>query len=132
VSTRLGYGSEVTSRLDFAETLGRVRDALKSEGFGVLCEIDVAKTLKEKIGKDLPPYVILGTCNPELASRALSAEPRLGLLLPCNVVVSEEPAGTKIAAIDAQAMLGVVHNAALDPIAAEVNARLSRVLEALS
>lgn len=131
MSTQLSYGTEVTTPLDFAQTIGRVREALKSEGFGILCEIDVAKTLKEKIGKDFPPYVIFGACNPELAFRALSAEPRLGLLLPCNVVVSEEPAGTKVAAIDAKAMLSVVHNAALDPIASEVNVRLGRVLEAL-
>lgn len=131
MSTQLRYGSEVTTSLEFAPALERVRSALKSEGFGILCEIDVAKTLKEKIGKDFRPYVILGTCNPEFAFRALGAEPDLGLLLPCNVVVSQEPAGTKVAVIDAKAMLSVVGNAALDPIAADVTARLERVLAAL-
>ena len=132
MSSQLGYGTEVTTPLDFTQALDRVRSALKSEGFGVLCEIDVAKTLKEKIGKDFRPYVILGACNPEFAFRALSVEPDLGPLLPCNVVVSAEAAGTKVAAIDAEAMLGVVHNRELDPIAAEITARLGRVLEALS
>ena len=131
MSTQLRYGAEVTTALDYASAVERVKTALKAEGFGVLCEVDVAKTLKEKIGKDFRPYVILGACNPEFAFRALSAEPDLGLLLPCNVVVSQEEGGTKVAVIDAKAMLSVVGNAALDPIAAEVTTRLERVLAAV-
>lgn len=132
MQAQLTYGKEIVTPLPFAEALDRVKEALKSEGFGVLCEIDVAKTLKEKIGADFPPYVILGACNPQLAQHALTAEPHLGLLLPCNVVVSQDGPKTKVATIDAKAMLGLVGNAALDPIAEDVNARFGRVLKQLS
>jgi uncharacterized protein (DUF302 family) len=129
MKAELTYGKETTTSLPFQQALDRVKDALKTEGFGVLCEIDVAKTLKEKLGAEFRPYVILGACNPQLAYRALTLEPHLGLLLPCNVLVSQDANITKVAAIDAKAMLNVVGNAGLDAIAQEVNARLSRVLE---
>lgn len=129
MQAELTYGKETTTSLPFQQALDRVKDALKTEGFGVLCEIDVAKTLKEKLGAEFRPYVILGACNPQLAYRALTLEPHLGLLLPCNVLVSQDANITKVAAIDAKAMLNVVGNAGLDAIAQEVNARLSRVLE---
>ncbi len=132
MQTQFTYGIEVVTSLAFAQAVDRVKEALKSEGFGVLCEIDVAKTLKEKIGVDFPPYTILGACNPRLAHRALTAEPHLGLLLPCNVVVAQDGSTTKVAAIDAKAMLGIVHNDALDAVAEDVNAQLKRVLEQLS
>jgi uncharacterized protein (DUF302 family) len=113
----------------FERVLARVRETLKAEGFGVLSEIDVQAAMKEKLGVDRTPYVILGACNPPLAHKALTAEPDLGLLLPCNVVVYENDATTRVAAIDAGAMLGVVGNPVLDEIADEVRERLSRVIE---
>jgi uncharacterized protein (DUF302 family) len=129
MQTELKYGKETTTSLPFQQALDRVKDALKAEGFGVLCEIDVAKTFKEKLGAEFPPYVILGACNPQLARRALTAEPHVGLLLPCNVVVSQDANITKVAVIDARAMLSVVGNAKLEAIAEEVNAHLLHVLE---
>jgi len=128
-STKLAYGNAVTIPLAFEDAVKRTREALQKEGFGVLCEIDVAKTLREKIDVDSRPYTILGACNPQLAHRALTAENDLGLLLPCNVVVSSQANGTRIATIDAAAMMGMVGNAELESIAAEVNERLACVLE---
>jgi uncharacterized protein (DUF302 family) len=128
-SASLAYGNAVTIPFAFEDAVKRTREALQKEGFGVLCEIDVAKTLKDKIDVDSRPYTILGACNPQLAHRALTAERDLGLLLPCNVVVSSEATGTRIATIDAAAMMRMVGNAELEPIAAEVNERLARVLQ---
>jgi uncharacterized protein (DUF302 family) len=127
-TTKLAYGTAVRTTLPFEAAMARAKDELKGEGFGVLCEIDVAKTMKEKLNVDFRPYTILGVCNPALAHRALGAEPHLGLLLPCNVVVSADDSGTEISAIDAGAMMNFVGNAQLDPIATEVNERLARVL----
>jgi uncharacterized protein (DUF302 family) len=129
--TTIPYGKVVTTSLGFEAAVERARDELKSQGFGVLCDIDVTKTLHEKIGAAFRPYRILGACNPQFAHRALEGESQLGLLLPCNVVVQEEDGETVVSAIDARALLGVVHNAALSAVAEEVNARLHRVLEAL-
>lgn len=126
------YGRAVETTLSYADALERVRSLLKEQGFGVLCEIDVAKTLREKIGASFRPYVILGACNPQLANRALSAEAQLGLLLPCNVVVQELDGRTVVSAIDAQAMLGIVGNPDLSPIAAEASAGLARVLDGIA
>lgn len=122
------YGHAVTTPLSFDAALLRTKAALSDEGFGILSEIDVAKTLKDKLDVDFRRYTILGACNPQLAHRALSADDDLGLLLPCNVVVAADPAGTRVATIDAAAMMGVAGNPALGAIAAEVNARLERVL----
>ena len=97
------YTLSTTSELDHADAVERVRDELKAEGFGVLCEIDVQATLKDKLGVDGDPYVILGACNPPLAHQALETEPELGALLPCNVVVYQRDDTTHIAAIDADA-----------------------------
>ena len=123
-----GYTLSATSDLPLAEAVERVRQELKGEGFGVLCEIDVQATLKEKLGVDRGPYVILGACNPPLAHQALSAEPDLGTLLPCNVAVYEHEGRTEIAAIDAARMLSIVGNDALVPIAADVSRRLAAVV----
>ena len=98
----------------------------------MLCEIDVAKTLREKIGADFRRYAILGACNPHFALDALQAEPHLGLLLPCNVVIQEISGEIVISAVDARAMLSVVENSELLGVADEVNARLSRVLKRLA
>jgi len=125
---------EITVRLqaDYATALMRTIDALKAEGFGVLTEIDVKETLKKKLDVDFRPYKILGACNPPLAYRALTAAPEVGLLLPCNVTVAYvEHSVTDVSLVDPLAMLGVVDNPALQPIADEARARLERVAKAL-
>jgi uncharacterized protein (DUF302 family) len=124
-----GYTLSATTPLPFDQAVERVRDELKAEGFGVLCEIDVQATLKEKLGVDDGPYLILGACNPPLAHQALQAEPELGVLLPCNVVVYERGGGTHISAVDAERMLSIVGNDAIAPVAAEVRRRLAAVVE---
>ncbi len=127
----LAYGREVPTSLPFDAAIDRVRSALGDEGFGVLCDIDVAAAMRDKLGKAFRPYRILGACNPALAHRALEAHPAIGLLLPCNVVVQETDGVTYVSAVDARAMLGVVGDSSLESLADEVNARLSRVLEAI-
>jgi uncharacterized protein (DUF302 family) len=124
-----GVGRAFTESYD--EVLSRVLGALKAEGFGVITEIDVKKTMKEKLNVDVRPHVILGACNPKLALAALTVEPDLGVLLPCNVVVYETDDGTRVTAVNAGAMLGMVGNPDLAPIADEVQTRLTRVLESL-
>ena len=106
-----------------------MREELAAEGFGVLCEIDVQATLKQKLGVEREPYLILGACNPPLAHAALEAEPELGVLLPCNVVVYEQQGQTHIAAVDAEQMLSIVGNDELASTASEVRRRLSAVVE---
>lgn len=124
-----GFTLSTTTKLGFTETAARVREELKAEGFGILCEIDVQATLKEKLGVDGEPYLILGACNPPLAHQALEAEPDLGTLLPCNVVVYQHGAETHVSAIDAERLLSIVGNEALAPVAAEVRNRLAAVVE---
>ncbi len=128
-----GIGSRFTlstsTSLSFEEALGRVREELAAEGFGVLCEIDVQATLKQKLGVEREPYLILGACNPPLAHAALEAEPELGTLLPCNVVVYQQQGETHIAAVDAEQMLSIVEKDDLAPIASEVRRRLSAVVD---
>jgi len=123
------YTLSATTTQPFDDAVGRVRDELTAEGFGVLCEIDVQATLRKKLGAEVEPYVILGACNPTLAHRALAAEPDLGVLLPCNVVVYERDGTTHVAAVDAERMLSIVGNDALTPIAADVRNRLAAVVE---
>jgi uncharacterized protein (DUF302 family) len=123
------YTLSTTTEHGFTEAAERVRAELTAEGFGVLCEIDVQATLKEKIGVDREPYLILGACNPPLAHQALEAEPELGTLLPCNVVVYRHQGETHISAIDAERMLSLVDNATLAPVAAEIRRKLSAVVE---
>lgn len=125
----MNYGKSITTRLSFDDAVDAVRTLLRNEGFGVLCEIDVSKTLREKLGADFRRYMILGACNPQFALDALQAEPQLGLLLPCNVVIQELPEGTVASAVDARALLSLVETSALLGVADEVNVRLSRVLE---
>lgn len=125
-----GYTREVDHDLDTA--IERLTEELSKEGFGVLTTIDVKATLEKKLDLDRRPYVILGACNPHFAHQALEMEEELGLLLPCNAIVYENEAGrTVIGAIDAKAMLGVVGNEALDPVADEVNERMRRALDAV-
>jgi uncharacterized protein (DUF302 family) len=124
-----GYTLTTVTQAPFDEAVGRVREELAGEGFGVLCEIDVQATLRERLGVEREPYVILGACNPPLAHRALDAEPDLGTLLPCNVAVYRADGETHISAIDAERMLSLVENEELAPVAAEVRARLAKVVE---
>ncbi|MBM3676829.1 MAG: DUF302 domain-containing protein [Actinobacteria bacterium] len=115
----------------FAETVERVTAALAAEGFGVLTTIDVQATLKAKLDLDVAPYVILGACNPQLASRGLTVEPDLGVLLPCNVVVRSEGDRTHVAAMEPMAALALAANPELEPLAAEARARIERAVRAL-
>ena len=124
-----GYTLSATTGLGLTDAIERVREELKAEGFGVLCEIDVQATLEEKLGVDREPYVILGACNPPLAHQALELEPDLGTLLPCNVVVYEHGGVTHVSAIDAERMLSIVDRDELVPVAAEVRRRLAVVVE---
>jgi uncharacterized protein (DUF302 family) len=128
------YAFSKTIDLPYAEAVEKARAALKEEGFGVLCEIDIKEKLKEKLGVDFRNYVILGACNPPLAYKTLREEINIGLLLPCNVIVYEadEAGKSVVAAIDARMMLSVVEgNATLDAVATEVNEKLKRVVAQL-
>jgi uncharacterized protein (DUF302 family) len=124
-----GYTLSATTELSFDDAVERAREELKAEGFGVLCEIDVQSNMRAKLGEQIEPYTILGACNPPLAHRALQAEPELGALLPCNVIVYERDGETHVAAIDAQRMLSVVGNDDLGRVALEVRDRLANVVE---
>jgi uncharacterized protein (DUF302 family) len=119
-----------TVRLPYEQALAKTRENLKGEGFGVITEIDVRKTVKEKLGKEFRPYIILGACNPPLAHRALSAEPEIGALLPCNVCVWDNGDGTStVAAIDVKTLFQLVQNPGLAEIADNVQALLKRVIQ---
>ena len=124
------YGISTTVPLCFDQALARTREALASEEFGVLTEIDVTATLRQKLGVEFRPYIILGACNPPLAHRALQAELDIGLLLPCNVVVyaTDDPARTVVAALDPVEALSLSGNDEVQPIAEEVRGRLQRVV----
>ena len=127
---RIGYHRDV--QLGFEEAESRVRATLQEQGFGVLTEIDVKATLKKKLGVDFPAYKILGACHPSSAFKALSIVPEIGLLLPCNVTVSLNDDGTvRVAAVDAEAMLGAVKEPELAPVATDVNNRLRAAIDAI-
>ncbi|HEY5545920.1 MAG TPA: DUF302 domain-containing protein [Gemmatimonadaceae bacterium] len=127
------YGVGTTVALDFERAVESAKQALAAEGFGILCEIDVAATMKKKLGVDFRPYVILGACNPPLAHRALTAERDIGLLLPCNVIVyaDDTPGRSVIAAMDPVVALAVTGNDDMRPLAEEVKSRLIRALAAV-
>jgi uncharacterized protein (DUF302 family) len=130
MDTKFGFGKTVD--LGFEDAVETVTEELGKEGFGVLTEIDVQATLKKKLGEDMRPYKILGACNPPLAHQAVSAVPEIGLLLPCNVLVRETDEGkVRVSFMDPGAVLGLVDNPDVEPLAAEVKTRLERVLAAL-
>lgn len=131
MTAKYGFGTSIP--MDFEQAIDVVTEGLKQEGFGVLTDIDVQATLKQKLGEDMPSYRILGACNPPLAHRALSAEPSIGLLLPCNVVVRQEDNGTvHVECMDPAAMLDLVDNPAVHALAQDVRQRLDRVLAAVA
>ncbi len=125
------FGITTTVNLPYEDTVEKVRGALKEEGFGVLTEIDVKKTLKEKLGIDTEKYIILGACNPPMAHRAISADPYVGLLLPCNVIVFEKDGASVVSAIDPVSMLGDSSSEVLQGVAKEVRPKLERAINKL-
>jgi uncharacterized protein (DUF302 family) len=125
------YGITVAVRLPFAEAVTRVKEALRAQGFGVLTEIDVQATLREKLGEQMEEYLILGACNPPLAHRALAADRTIGLLLPCNVVIRTAGGETVVEALDPQTMVGVTEEPKLQPVADEAARRLRAALESV-
>lgn len=125
------YGLKTRTSLNMAEAESKVRELLADEGFGVLTEIDVAATLRAKLGLERGPYRILGACNPGLASRALESEADVGLLLPCNVVVYEDGEETVVAALDPGTMVSLTNNPGLHGVAVEARERIERVIGAM-
>jgi uncharacterized protein (DUF302 family) len=126
------YYFNKTLDLSFEDTIARVTEELKKEGFGVLTEIDVQATLKKKLDVDFRPYRILGACNPPFAHKALTAESHIGIYLPCNVIVQDAGNGkTEVAAVDPLVAMSRVENPDLEPVAKEVRAKLQRVIENL-
>jgi uncharacterized protein (DUF302 family) len=127
------YAIGVTVGLEYPRAVERVKEELAKEGFGILCDIDVAATMKKKLDVDFRPYVILGACNPPLAYKALNAERDIGLLLPCNVIVyaGDAPGRSVVAAMDPVEALKLTDNPDVAPLAEDVRARLVRVLEAV-
>ena len=127
------YGFNVSLQGDMQSIRERVTNELQKEGFGVLTEIDVAATLKKKIGVERKPYLILGACNPQLANKAIEADPDIGLLLPCNVVLREEDDGSiTVGFMDPAAVLGLVDREGVENLAAEVRSRLEHVRDAIA
>lgn len=130
MNTKYGFGRTVA--MPFEAALAGVTQALQDEGFGILTEIDVAATMKKKLNRDMPPYRILGACNPQLAHRAIEAEPSIGLLLPCNVVVRQDAAGSvRVEFMDPNAVLELVGKPEVTQVAQEVRQRLERVMAAM-
>lgn len=130
MATKYGFGKTVAC--GFGEAIERVTAALQTEGFGILSDIDVAATLKKKLNADMPAYRILGACNPALAQRAIQAEPSIGLLLPCNVLVREVADGkVSVEFMDTDAVLQLVDKPAIATLAGEVRQRLERVMAAV-
>ncbi|MDQ3326608.1 MAG: DUF302 domain-containing protein [Actinomycetota bacterium] len=128
----MDYQRTITVDLATDEAVSRTRDALAEQGFGILTEIDVQATLKEKRDLDMEPYVILGACNPDLAHQALEIDRSIGVLLPCNVVVGSRDGGSTVQILDPQLMASVTGLPELQPIADEAASRLQAVLDSLT
>lgn len=128
----MDIGIAVTLDAPFAEAVDRVRAALRDQGFGVLTEIDVRATLREKLGEEMEDYLILGACNPPLAHRALGVDRRIGLLLPCNVVVRSADGGTVVEALDPRVMVTATGEPGFTPVADEAATRLRAALDGLA
>ncbi len=129
-TTQIGFAVQL--KADFETAVRLTTEALKAEGFGVLTEIDVKETMKQKLGADFRPYKILGACNPPLAHRALTAAPEVGLLLPCNVTVAQEDDGlVNVSIVNPLSMLGLVPHPALEAVAQEAYSKLERVAASL-
>lgn len=128
----MSYAISTTVHRPYAETVDAVRAALSDQGFGVLTEIDMQATMKQKLDVDISPQVILGACRPPLAYQSLQAEPSIGLLLPCNVVVRETDDGTVVEAVDPQTMVQMTDNDDLQPVADEAKQRLEKALASLA
>ena len=128
--TKYGFGKTVD--MSFDDAIVHVTQALQGEGFGILADIDVAGAMKKKLDQDMPPYRILGACNPPLAHRAIQAEPSIGLLLPCNVVVRQDETGQVLGEfMDPNAVLELVNKPGITALAGEVRQKLERVMQAL-
>ncbi len=128
----MGYHISKTLDAPMAQARRRAIDALAEEGFGVLTEIDVQATMKKKLDREMRPYTILGACNPEMAWRAMQVEPRIGTMLPCNVILRQrEDGGTDVSAVDPEASMQAIDNPALIEVAGEVRSRLQRVIDSL-
>jgi uncharacterized protein (DUF302 family) len=125
------YFAKTLKNTSFEEAILNATEALKEEGFGVLTEIDVSATMKKKLNEDFRPYRILGACNPHYAFRALSAEDKIGAMLPCNVIVQQVDGGVEVAAVDPVASMSAVENNALEPLALEVREKLKAVINRL-
>lgn len=129
---RHDYGIRTTLNTSYEEAIPKVTDALKKEGFGILTEINVKETIKKKLDKEFPKYIILGACNPQLAYQSLTSETEIGLLLPCNVIVYEKGGKTVVSAQDPEATLSIVGNDKIAPVAREARERLSRAIRSLA
>jgi len=127
----MDYQRAITVNLPYAEAVTHTREALADQGFGVLTEIDVQTTLRDKLGLEMEPYIILGACNPDLAHQALEVDRSIGVLLPCNVVVSGRGEASTVQILDPQLMASVTDLPALRPVADEASRRLQAVLDSL-
>jgi uncharacterized protein (DUF302 family) len=127
----MDYGRTIELDLPYEQAVPKVKEAFQAQGFGTLTEIDVRATLQDKLGQDMEPYVILGTCNPQLAHRALAVEREIGLLLPCNVVVRAADGKTLVQALDPQVMVNVPERSELQPIADDAARRIQAALDSL-
>jgi len=128
----MGYCFSKRVDMTFDEAIAKVTEELKKEGFGILTEIDVKATLKKKLDVDFRDYIILGACNPPFAYEALKVEERIGLMLPCNVIVQVTPDGaTEVAAIDPVASMAAVGNPALEPLGLEVREKMKKIVDAV-
>ena len=126
------YGAVRQTKLTFDDAIMQLESALKKEGFGVLCQIDIQAKLKEKLGVDFPRYVILGACNPPIAHQALQLDVNLGFLLPCNAIVYEREGKIYAGVVDAVKMLSITGRPEMEPLARQVNERLRHALDAVA